>query len=165
MADTADPITWEQSYEGQLRALVGKRPLIVPGARAVLMDAEGRVLLVRRRDSGRWGFPAGAMELGESVLDCCVREVREETGLEVVRALPVAIYSAPRFSYVDRHGNHRQMLTVVFLVREWTGQPRLRTDETTDCRFFPMDDLPDLPPLYAETVEDIRRFDGTLIMK
>ena len=124
-----------------------------------------RVLLIKRRDSGEWGFPAGAVELGESVLDCCRREVREETGLEVISAVPIAIYSEPRFQWTDRHGNQRQMLAVVLLVREWSGEIRARTDETTDCRFFDMDSLPDLPPLYAETVEDLKRFRGSLILK
>ncbi len=161
----SSPIAWEQSYEGQLRALVGGRPLIIPVVRAVVKDQEGRVLLVRRKDSGEWGFPAGAVELGESVLDACRREVREETGLEVLRAQPVAIYSEPRFCATDRHGNQRQMLAIVFLVREWRGQLCTRTNETVDCRFFPMDELPALPPLYAETVQDLRDFDGSVVVK
>ncbi|NIM50472.1 MAG: NUDIX domain-containing protein, partial [Gemmatimonadales bacterium] len=96
---------------------------------------------------GEWGFPAGAVELGESVLACCKREVREETGLDVISAVPIAIYSAPRFWWTDRYGNQRQMLTIVFLVEEWAGEVSPRTDETTDCRFFEMDSLPDLPPV------------------
>jgi hypothetical protein len=57
------------------------------------------------------------------------------------------------------------MLAIVLLVREWAGEIRSRTDETTDCRFFEMDSLPDLPPVYAETVDDLRSFSGTLILK
>jgi ADP-ribose pyrophosphatase YjhB (NUDIX family) len=161
------PIAWEDSYEGQLRQLVGSRQLIVPAARAVLRDGRGRVVLIRREDSGEWGFPAGAVELGESVLDCCRREVREETGLDVITAVPFAIYSEPRFQSTDRHGDQRQMLTVVFLVEEWEGEIVRRTEETTDCRFFDPDALPDLPPLYAETVEDLQAYDrdGVFILK
>jgi ADP-ribose pyrophosphatase YjhB (NUDIX family) len=165
-ADSA-PITWEMSYEGQLRAVVGNRRLIIPAARAVLRDGNGRLLLIRRRDSGEWGFPAGAVELGESVLDCCRREVREETGLEVISADPIAIYSGPRFQYTDGYGNQRQMLAVVFLVEEWAGEITPRTDETTDCRFFEIESLPELPPVYAETIEDLKSYDtgGPLIVK
>jgi 8-oxo-dGTP pyrophosphatase MutT (NUDIX family) len=86
-----EPITWEESYEGQLRQFVGNRPLIIVATRSVVMDEQGRVLLIRRRDSGEWGFPAGAVELGESVLDGCRREVREETGLDIISATPIAI--------------------------------------------------------------------------
>ena len=166
-SDTATrrALTWEESYEGGLRSLVGNRPLIIPATRSVVMDGEGRILLIRRKDTGEWGFPAGAVELGESVLDCCRREVKEETGLEVTSALAIAIYSEPRFHHTDQYGNQRQMLTVVFLVREWAGQVGSRTEETTECRFFEMSNLPALPPVYAETVEDLKKFTGSLIVK
>ena len=161
------PIRWEDSYEGQLRKLVGSRRLITPATRSVVRDGRGRLLLIRRKDSGEWGFPAGAVELGESVLDCCRREVREETGLEVIAAAPFALYSEPRFHSTDPHGDQRQMLTLVFLVEEWAGEIVRHTDETTDCRFFEPDALPELPPVYAETVEDLRAYDRdhTFIVK
>ena len=158
-------VSWEESYEGQLRELVGSRRLIIVATRSILRDTQGRILLIRRRDSGEWGFPAGAVELGESVLDACKREVREETGLEVTGATPIAIYSEPRFQSTDRYGNQRQMVTIVFLVEQWAGSLRRSTDETTDCRFFALDRLPDLPPLYAETIDDLRNYTGTLIVK
>jgi ADP-ribose pyrophosphatase YjhB (NUDIX family) len=153
------PIGWEESYEGQLRKLVGSRRLIIPAVRAVVRDGRGRLLLIRRRDSGEWGFPAGATELGESALDACRREVKEETGLDVIKAVPFALYSEPRFRSTDRYGNQRQMFTLVFLVQEWEGEIATHTNETTDCRFFEIDALPDLPPLYAETVEDLQAYD------
>ena len=49
--------------EGAVRELVGSRRLIVPAARAIVRDGRGRLLLIRRRDSGEWGFPAGALIL------------------------------------------------------------------------------------------------------
>ena len=158
-------VTWEESYEGQLRELVGSRRLIIVATRSILRDNQRRILLIRRKDSGEWGFPAGAVELGESVLDGCKREVMEETGLEISGATPIAIYSEPRFQSTDRYGNQRQMVTIVFLVEQWTGNLRRSTDETTDCRFFELDRLPDLPSLYAETVNDLRNYTGTLVVK
>jgi ADP-ribose pyrophosphatase YjhB (NUDIX family) len=163
--DEDKEIRWEDSYEGQLRALVGNRILIAPATRAIVRDDEGRVLLIRRKDNGQWGFPAGALELGESVLDACRREVREETGLHVLDATPMAIYSEPRFHSTDHYGNQRQMLTIVMLVREWSGEVVRQTSETTDCRFFALTDLPELPPLYAETVEDLKSYSGQVILK
>ena len=57
---------------------------IRPGVAAVIFAGD-RVLLQRRDDTGRWGLPGGAVEPGESVRQALVREVREETGLEVER--------------------------------------------------------------------------------
>ncbi|MGD2174615.1 MAG: NUDIX domain-containing protein, partial [Candidatus Brocadiaceae bacterium] len=158
-------ISWGDSYEGQLRELVGSRTLIIPATRSIVRDDEGRILLIRRKDNGEWGLPAGAVELGESVLEDCRREVREETGLEVLAAEAMAIYSEPRFALTDRYGNRRQMLTIVMLVEEWSGQIRRQTPETTDCRFFPLTALPELPDLYAETVEDLQRYSVQIILK
>jgi len=156
---------YEQSYAGQLRKLVGNRKLITPAARAVIQDEEGRVLFVRRKDNDEWGMPAGALELGESILDCLKREVLEETGLEVVSATPIAIYSEPRFAFTNTYGGEHQMLAVVFLIDEWRGSLVKKTDETTDAKFFSVDDLPDTWELYRETIEDLRDYDGHLIVK
>ena len=156
---------YANSYAGQLRKLVGNRKLITPAARAVIQDEEGRVLFVRRKDDGKWGMPAGALELGESILDCLEREVLEETGLEVVSATPIAIYSEPRFAFTNAYGGEHQMLAIVFLIDEWRGSLVKNTDETTDARFFSVDDLPDTWELYRETIQDLREYDGHLIVK
>lgn len=72
MTNTQRP--FEESYLGQLRKLVGSQPLISPGARAIIRDEHGRFLLIRRRDNGAWGMPAGSLELQESILDCLKRK-------------------------------------------------------------------------------------------
>ena len=156
---------YEQSYLGQLRKLVGKRKLLVITARAIIRDQAGRLLLVRRRDNGAWVMPAGTMELDESILDCLTREVREETGLTVVSAVPMAIYSEPRFSFVTAYGDPYQPLSIVFVVDQWEGELLVETDETADARFFHLDELPDVPARYLETLEDLRRYDGRVIVK
>jgi 8-oxo-dGTP pyrophosphatase MutT (NUDIX family) len=157
--------TWDDSYEGQIRAHVGSRTLMLSGARAVVRDEAGRILVIRRRDNGRWAFPAGGMELGESILECCVREVREETGLEVIRAVPMAIYSHPRFTHTNMYGNPHQPITMAFIIQEWSGSVLTETEETTDCRFFALDALPELSGTSIEVLSDFLSFDGTFIVK
>ncbi|MCI0439929.1 MAG: NUDIX domain-containing protein [Chloroflexi bacterium] len=156
---------FEESYLGQLRALVGNRKLITPGVRAAIQDDEGRVLLVRRKDNAEWVMPAGSVELDESVFDCLKREVKEESGLDVVSATPIAIYSEPRFSFKNAFGAEHQMLAIVFRVDEWTGTLRTETDETVEARFFPLDNLPRINAVYRETIEDLKSFNGRLILK
>ncbi len=113
---TKDHVPFEESYLGQLRQLVGSRPLITPSARAILRDDGGRVLFIRRRANDTWGVPAGFMELDESILDCLKQEVREETGLEVLEATPIALYTEPRFVHTTASGEHIQVFAVVFRV-------------------------------------------------
>jgi 8-oxo-dGTP pyrophosphatase MutT (NUDIX family) len=130
------------SYIQELREHVGHRRLIAAGARAVIRDASGAILMQRRSDFRIWGLPAGGMELGESIWDTLCREVREETGLTVVRARPFAIYSHPRHSTTYPNGDQIQPCSTAFLVDEWTGTPTADGEESLELRFFPLDALP-----------------------
>lgn len=158
-------LNFEQSYVGQLRKLVGKRKIITPAARAVIFNAQGQLLLVKRSDNGEWVMPAGSIELGESIYDCLKREVWEEAGLEVITARPIAIYTDPRYCFTNAFGAEHQMFTLVFLVEEWTGEVLRETDETVDAHFFDLDALPPIPALFQETLEDVKAFNGELILK
>ncbi|MBN2499390.1 MAG: NUDIX domain-containing protein [Anaerolineales bacterium] len=157
--------SFEESYLGQLRKLVGNRMLITPAVRVAIQDEQGAILLIRRSDNGKWGFPAGSMELDESVWDAMQREVKEETGLDVIAATPIAVYSEPRFQFTNAFGGQHQMLAFVFRVDEWCGKLLTETDETIDARFFALEELPELPPVYQETLADVAAFDGSLILK
>lgn len=155
-------LPYEESYLGQLRTMVGSRPLISPAVRAILRDERGQVLFIRRSDNGNWGMPAGSMELQESVMDCLTREVWEETGLEVLSATPVALYTEPRFSFITAYGDQIQMFAVVFRVDRWQGSLAMATDETTHARFFAADELPqNMSAVYQETLEDLARYEQT----
>lgn len=160
--------SYEESYLGQLRKLIGKEKVIVVAARAVVRDAQGRLLLIRRRDNGRWALPAGAMELDESISDCVVREVWEESGLKVHAATLFAIWSHPeKTSIVTHYGDPYQVINFVFRVDEWSGQLVTETDETIDARFFPLDALPETSAHNLETLADLAQFEetGQLILK
>ena len=73
--------------------------VIRPGVSAIIRTSEG-VLLQRRSDNGLWGLPGGSVEPGESVSEALVREVMEETGLEVAPVRLVGVYSAPALGQV-----------------------------------------------------------------
>jgi ADP-ribose pyrophosphatase YjhB (NUDIX family) len=66
-----------------------------PSVSAVIFDRRGRLLLQQRSDGGQWGLPGGSVEIGESVTDAAIREVREETGLTVTVRRLVGVYSDP----------------------------------------------------------------------
>ena len=102
-----------------------------------MRNGEGRILLVCRSDHERWDIPAGTLELCESVTACLRRAIREETGLEVVAATLIAIYSEPRFCFTNAFGGEQQRLAFVFLVAAWSGTPLMATVETTDALLRP----------------------------
>src|SRR5712691_13253157 len=53
---------------------------LVVGSSAIVVDDENLILLQRRSDSGNWALPGGVMDIGETLAECAIREVREETG-------------------------------------------------------------------------------------
>ncbi len=153
---------WEASYLGKLRSDVGNRMLITPGASAVIQDDNGQILLIQRRDNLEWAIPGGSMELGHSVYDTLVREVHEETGLEVISATLFAIYSEPRFVFTNAFGGEHQPIHFAFRVDEWKGSLITETDESVDARFWAADQVPER---YDETLNDLTAFTGTVILK
>jgi ADP-ribose pyrophosphatase YjhB (NUDIX family) len=84
-------------------------------ASAVIFDRRGRLLLQQRSDGGQWGLPGGSIEIGESVHDAVIREVREETGLHVTVRRLVGVYSEPRRQVVRYpDGNVWHYVSVLF---------------------------------------------------
>jgi 8-oxo-dGTP pyrophosphatase MutT (NUDIX family) len=161
-------IPWAESYVGQLRALAGDRTLMFVGARGVLIDSAGRLLLIQRSDNGHWAMPAGAMELGESIADCVAREVWEETGLRALAVTPFAVHTGPTYTITNMYGDTYQLFTVIFRIDEWDGQLTPVTEETTDAAFFPPDAMPaPLSASVAETLDDLSVFahTGQLVLK
>jgi 8-oxo-dGTP pyrophosphatase MutT (NUDIX family) len=126
---------------------------------------------IKRRGDKKWGMPAGAMELDESVFDAMKREVKEETGLEVLQATLIAIYSSPTTqSYTDRWGNEHHVIEYLFRVDEWMGLIERQTDESLDCDFFQLDSLPgasnDVFTRHHERVfNDYKMYNGRLILQ
>src|SRR5690348_14924454 len=129
---------------GKVRASVGDdEVLLFVGARVVLRDRRGHVVLIQRADNGYWSLPAGAMEIGESIAEAAARELREETGLTATGLTPFASYTGPEYTGTNQWGHTYQLHTTAFRVDAWTGDLVTRTDETTDARFFPPGELPE----------------------
>jgi 8-oxo-dGTP diphosphatase len=142
-------------YVRDLRAVVGQRRLILVGAAAVIRDQAGQVLLVRRSDTGEWALPAGIMELGEVIADTLVREVREETGLEVEPMRLTGLYTDPSMQNMTYpHGDQVQVVNVTFECRVLGGQICPDGTETLDVVYFPPDALPPLRPAHRLRLTD-----------
>ena len=87
-----------------LREKIGDHPLWLPGVKGVVLrpgtaGADAEVLLVQRRDNGRWTVPAGILEPGEEPADGIVREVFEETGVRAVPLRLVGVQALPPTVY------------------------------------------------------------------
>ena len=107
-------------------------------AAGVVVDAGGRVLLVRRAlapHKGDWALPAGYQEIDEQPRQCCEREVREETGLEVEALELHDLVFVPE--------NVRKPANLAVYLCRRTGGRLAAGDDASDARFFALDELPD----------------------
>ena len=129
---------------------------IRPGVAAVVLDDSRRVLLVLRSDRGRWALPTGTVERGESLTRALVREVKEETGLDVEVRRLTGVYSAPEqqvFSYPSGRSVH--FITCCFHCTPAGGRLTADEDETVEAAFFRTDELPsDVLPMQSRWVAD-----------
>lgn len=110
------------------------------GAAVLVRDSSGRVLLVKRGPgstrSGRWCIPCGYVDYGEDVREAAVREVREETGLEVELGQPI---------FVASNFHDPAKLSVGIWFEGWQRGGRLDAgDDAVDVGWFGLDQLPDL---------------------
>lgn len=117
---------------------------LVPAASAVVVDQAGRILLHRRDDNDLWSIPGGAMEVGERIADTAVREVKEETGLEVLPEALVGIYTDPRHVVEYGDGEVRQQFSVCFACRVVGGE-LATSDESLEVGFFTQAEIATMP--------------------
>ena len=137
------------------------------GTCAIIFDqARHKVLLTQRSDNGLWCLPGGKMESGESLEECCQREVWEETGLEIRITRLVGIYSNRDQLVVYRDGNQAQIVVLSFEA-EITGGELGISDETTAFGYYSLEEIAALPMhgRHAERVVDALQNQVTPILK
>ena len=106
------------------------------GVRAIVIDPQGRVLLVKHSYVSGWHLPGGGVEAGETIRDALARELLEEGGITALEAPALhAVYFNSRISRRDH--------VALFVIRAFRqeGGPRNRR-EIVDNGFFVLDALP-----------------------
>ncbi|SEN48567.1 NUDIX domain-containing protein [Lihuaxuella thermophila] len=116
---------------------------LVPAASAVVTDSEGRILLHKRSDNHLWSLPGGAMELGESIEETIIREVKEETGFDVEVIKCIGIYTDPNHVIAYSDGEVRQQFSICFSCRIVSGEIAV-SSESVQVKFFTKEELEQL---------------------
>jgi 8-oxo-dGTP pyrophosphatase MutT (NUDIX family) len=135
---------------------IGRTAQIKIGSSAIILDeTRHKILLTRRTDNGRWCLPGGAMDAGESLEECCVREVWEETGLKVRVVRLLGVYSTPHRVVYYEDGNRWQIVSTNFLAEIISGTPGV-SNETTAVGFFSPSEMAalDIVDPHIERIED-----------
>ena len=148
------------NYVAWLRQYVGHAKIILPGAAGMVRDAQGRVLLQRRRDNGLWGFPGGLIELGESATDAVRREFREEVGLQIEPKRLVGVYTSLDFDRSYPNGDQSQLFASFFECETIGGELQMQEEEVLELGWFDLDNLPPMIACCAAKARDARIFNG-----
>lgn len=145
-------------YINFLRKYVGNQPLIMVGSTVLVLDAQNRLLMMKRSDNNKWGVPGGAMELGESTEETARRELFEETGLAVEKLSLFNVFSGKELYYCYPNGDEVYMVTVVYLVQDGQDDVKLLDGEHHEYQYFELDNLPEnisppIKPILKKLVE------------
>lgn len=117
--------------------------LLQDGAAAIIVNDEGKILLQNRSDKNIWGLPGGCQELGERFQDTIIREVKEETNLDVREEDLELIDIVSGMSRKNEYPNGDVVInnTVLYCIRKYSGE--LKWDsESKEMKFFHLDELP-----------------------
>lgn len=125
-----------------LRASAGHQLLWLPGVTAIVFDDDGRVLLGRRSDTGKWSVIGGIPDPGEQPAVCAVREVHEETAVQCVVERVVLVQALTPMTYAN--GDVCQYMDITFRCRAIGGEARVNDDESLEVGWFEVDALPEL---------------------
>lgn len=134
--------------------------LLQDGAAAIIVNDKGQILLQSRADRDKWGLPGGCQELGERFQDTVIREVKEETNLDVKEEdlELIDIVSGDSRKSMYPNGDVVFNNTVLYCIRTYSGE--LKWDsESKEMRFFDLDNLPsnqhdpDLIEIYKNYLE------------
>jgi 8-oxo-dGTP diphosphatase len=115
-----------------------KKPVV--GVGAIILDGD-QILLEKRKNSpgkGKWSVPGGLVDLGENVEDAVVREVKEETGLEVYE--PRLVDVVDYISLGERGGVMYHYVIIDYLVTSKGGKPKAASD-AADLKWVPFNEV------------------------
>ena len=133
--------------------------LLQDGAAAIIVNDKNQILLQSRADRNKWGLPGGCQELGETFEETVLREIKEETNLDVQEEdlELISIVSGPTRRNDYPNGDVVINNTALYLVRKYSGELKWNS-ESKDMGFFDLDNLPenqhdpDLIKIYCEKI-------------
>ena len=132
------------------------RPAVTADCIVITKEAKPKVLLIQRGADpfkGSWAFPGGFMNMDETTEQCAIRELEEETGLQLSE-----IYQIGAYSKVDRDPRGRTV-TVAYLAVIDAPVGVAGQDDAARAEWWPLSDLPHLAFDHCDIIQDaIRKY-------
>lgn len=144
------------NYIEQLRKHVGHAPILTAGTGLILKNQENKILLQLRTDTLTWGLPGGSMELGESFEQVAKRELKEETGLQIIELEFLDILSGKETYREYPNGDALYDITAIYLVTQYSGNLKIDEKETKQLEYFDLEKLPALTSMTKNILEKVK---------
>jgi ADP-ribose pyrophosphatase YjhB (NUDIX family) len=120
--------------------MVGDKMVMLNATAVVIVNDKNQVLLQKRSDNRLWGLPGGLLEINESIADGAIREVKEETNLDIEIDKFIGVFINPMM--VWRETDKAKVFAYGFLGRVIGGDLRINDDESLEFRYFSRENLP-----------------------
>ena len=141
------------SYIMNMRSKVGHEPIINVGATILVFNENNELLLNLRSDTNDWGIPGGGKELNETLEECAIRELKEETNLDTSDLELVTVLSGNEYYYRYPNNDEVDCVIILYQVKKYSGELNINDGESTKLKFFSLDNLPELE-LRAKVIID-----------
>ncbi len=129
-------------YISDIRKHVGHMPILTAGVGLLVFNDEKKILMQLRTDYNEWGFPGGAMELGESFEDVAKRELKEETNLEADELKLIRVLSGKETYREYPNGDKLYDITAIYVVKKYHNDIIINDDESVKLEWFDINNLP-----------------------
>ncbi len=129
-----------KNYILYLRQMVGDKKVMLNACSVVIVNDINEVLLQKRSDNLLWGLPGGLMELDEPIEDCAIREVKEETNLDIVLTKFLGVFNNPLMRW--RESDEARVISFSFVGRVVGGSLQINDSESLEFAYFAFDKLP-----------------------
>ena len=148
-------------YIKSIRKLLGNTEISTPGARAVIINGENKILLEERSDFKVWGLPGGTADPGEDIMKTIRREVFEETGLTILNPIPFGFSSSPIFERITfPNGDKLHSFNLLFFANKYSGDIKI-SEESTRIDWFEFESLPPMLKNMEKTVMAFLKYSKT----
>jgi len=130
------------SYIAKIRSLVGDEYIILNATAVVIVNEKNEVLLQKRSDNGLWGLPGGLLELEETIEEAAIREVKEETNLDINLKRFIGVFVNPFMRW--RINDLAKIYSFAFLGNVTGGELRVNDSESSEMAYFGYEHLPEI---------------------
>ena len=143
-------------YIMNLREKVGHSPLIGVGATTLVFNNKNELLLNLRSDTNTWGIPGGSKELNETLEECAIRELKEETNINVNDLELITVLSGKEYYFKYPNEDELDCVIVLYKVSDYDGELNINDGESKKLEFFSLDNMPELESRAKAIIDKIK---------